>query len=468
MKLRGAMLSVIAAAVLSVCASAAEKSDLQVGSAKVDITPAETTLGPGDSIRDQLFARAIVVTDGASCAVLVGVDVAGIGTDIADDMRRAAVDETGCAMDNIVISATHTHSSNVSGFAPPAGMADGVVEAIRQAAASTQPARMGFGETSVTLNVNRDLLADGMWYQGINRDGPSDKTLAVLYFIGEDGLPIGVYMNYAMHPIDFYLSGVVSADFPGEASRYVERFYDDQAVAVFTQGASGDQNPLLMGPAFTLWGQRTGRLEMASRAVTAPFGWEVGAASTNSNSDGQNAMSLPVPDDRLDAYHRSIEDTGAIVSAMGAIIGESAIDVMRNRSPDRADSTAMWAGSERVTCPGRDRRDFSVRQGALPPYEDGEPVEIIVGLLRIGEVHISTVNGEVYTEISQRLKTEASVPNLMMTTLANGMANSGYIYSNNADDQLTFQVIGSRLKPGCAEDAIIDASLNLIDRVGRE
>ena len=52
-------------------------------------------------------------------------------------------------------------------------------------------------------------------------------------------------MNYAMHPVNFYLRGVISADFPGEASRYIEDLYGNGAVAIFSQGASGDQNPRL-------------------------------------------------------------------------------------------------------------------------------------------------------------------------------------------------------------------------------
>ena len=47
-------------------------------------------------------------------------------------------------------------------------------------------------------------------------------------------------------------------------------------------------------------------------------------------------------------------------------------------------------------------------------------------------------------------------------SLANGGGNSGYIYPDDAYHHLTFQVIGSRLKPGCAEDGIIDAALNLM------
>ena len=45
-------------------------------------------------------------------------------------------------------------------------------------------------------------------------------------------------------------------------------------------------------------------------------------------------------------------------------------------------------------------------------------------------------------------------------------ANSGYIYSDEAFSHLTFQVIGSRLKPGCAEGKIVSTALDLIRRSG--
>jgi len=47
-----------------------------------------------------------------------------------------------------------------------------------------------------------------------------------------------------------------------------------------------------------------------------------------------------------------------------------------------------------------------------------------------------------------------------------GMANSGYIYSDDAYSHLTFQVIGSRLKPGCAEGRIVSTALDLMHRSG--
>jgi len=42
------------------------------------------------------------------------------------------------------------------------------------------------------------------------------------------------------------------------------------------------------------------------------------------------------------------------------------------------------------------------------------------------------------------------------------MANSGYIPNDASFGANTFQVLGSRLKPGCAETAIVGGLLDLI------
>ena len=66
------------------------------------------------------------------------------------------------------------------------------------------------------LNVNRDAIdpETRKWTQYSNLDAPSDKTVAVLTFDKPTGEPIAVYVNYAMHPINGYVLGIVSGDFP--------------------------------------------------------------------------------------------------------------------------------------------------------------------------------------------------------------------------------------------------------------
>ena len=93
---------------------------------------------------------------------------------------------------------------------------------------------------------------------------------------------------------------------------------------------------------------------------------------------------------------------------------------------------------------------------------DGEPVNIRIGVLSVGSAAFAMVDAEVYNSIAQRLKKESPLADTVMVTLADGAANSGYIPSDDAYGHNTFQVLGSRLKPGCAENGIVNGELELI------
>ena len=96
---------------------------LRAGAAKVDITPKESDLAVAtDSIRDHLFVRPIVVDDGNTCAVLVGMDLGGASNQIVADAAPRASKTTGCPAQNFIISATHTHSSNTLSLAGRGGL----------------------------------------------------------------------------------------------------------------------------------------------------------------------------------------------------------------------------------------------------------------------------------------------------------------------------------------------------------
>jgi hypothetical protein len=351
----------------------------------------------------------------------------------------------------------------------PQRVADAIVTAVSEASKAMRPAKIGYGTGQLDININRDLFAGGQWLQGPNAEGPSDKTLAVLQVVGEDDLPIAVYMNYAMHPIHFYLSGVVSADVPGDAARYVENRFGGDTVAIFAQGAAGDQNPNRLQAMYDLIENRAGIANANDKKVSRPGFWIEAAREHNINTTLTAGMAKPVPKERLAAYRAAIAREDALVAAKGALMGETVLDIMRFGTPTFQTDGSIAGGSEMIQCPGRDRtdRDDPVREGALPPYTDGAPVSIKEGMLRIGDVYVASINGEVYNEIATRLKNEAPASKLMMTTLANGMANSGYIYSNAASPHLTFQVISSRLKPGCAEDKIVNAGTRLIGQLQR-
>jgi hypothetical protein len=193
--------------------------------------------------------------------------------------------------------------------------------------------------------------------------------------------------------------------------------------------------------------------------VPSPRGFNPQQASTERRA---------IPDANLDAYRKALARTGDYVRMLGSMLGSSAVRVMRE-SINPLDTADIWASQETFACPGRVRLDADnpARENVFPGYKDGPDVNLKVGLLRLGDINVVTVNGEVYSQIATRLKAEAPATKTMMVTLANGSANAGYIYSDNAYSHLTFQVIGSRLKPGCAEGKILATAIKLMRVAGR-
>ena len=439
---------------------AADAGPLKAGAARIEITPTANAIPrPFTSILDPLYARAIYLENGHDRAVLLNADVGGISTAITDKVSGEISQQLNVPLANILISATHDHSAIFGGpRAPMAGVAaqgngaaeafearlvSGLEEAAKQAHDKMQSARIGYGVGKLYLNVNRDSIDEQtrLWSQEPNLNYPSDKTLAVIKIESPRGELIAVYMNYAMHANSLFLNGMVSGDFPGEAQRYLERTYD-KAVAVWTSGAAGDQNPLYWRADHVIERARI-------RAVMDAQHVDEGTAIMRAMFVGDPAADK-VPTDPV-AMDQSIQ----LVKAMGLLTGEETIRVMNNIR--FMDTHVKIDGSQQeVTCPGRHRLDTG-REGAPGTYEDSpNPVRIKIGALRIGDIALGSANAELYNMIGQEAKAGSKFHDTIIVTLTNGMANSGYIPTDDAFGRYTFQVLGSALKPGCAESKIVN------------
>jgi hypothetical protein len=437
----------------------------------VDITPPADPANPpsGKYPHERLYVRAIVLDNGSARAALLGADQGMLSEAVWRAAAKQIASELNCPIENIVMSATHSHSAwgpgpppfprrsqpGPPGGAGPSGAADQppppivsqMVDAVRQAKAKLQPARVGFGTGFCYLNVNRDAIdpQTRRWTQAPNLDGPSDKTVAVLKFQAASGEPIAVYLTYAMHPVNGFLAGFTSADFPGAACRYIEQAYEDKVVAVFAQGASGDQNPLY--------------LRAATNALASRSGVKITGDVLTREKIEAPIREGKVPAGPLDPKVRDALER--VMDSEGVLLGEEVIRVMTNLTRMDA-SPSILAAQSMVTCPGRRRLD-TTREGTPGTYQDGDPVNIRLGVLRIGNVALATVDAEIYSAIGRRLKDQSPLADTLVVTLANGMANSGYIPNDAAFGALTFQVLGSRLKPGCVETAIVNGWLDLLE-----
>ena len=80
----------------------------------------------------------------------------------------------------------------------------------------------------------------------------------------------------------------------------------------------------------------------------------------------------------------------------------------------------------------------------------------------IGHTALAGVSGEVLTRIGQRLKNESPFAHTLMLTLCNGYI--GYLPDDDAYQQISYEIATSRVKRGCAEGAIVDGLLDMLDQ----
>jgi neutral ceramidase len=416
---------------------------LKVGAARVDVTPLASELPQTiEGIHDRLNARAIVVDNGATSAALSTVDTGGLSDDIWKSLTARIETALGIPASNVLLTATHTHAAP---RVTSKTYEDNIFKSVQLAKQKLQPARIGYGTGVSYLNVNRNIIDPKThgWWEGPNYEGVSDKTVAVVTFTAMTGEPIAVYYNYAMHAVITGQLDQVSADVPGAASRYIEDAFDDKIVAVWSTGAEGDQNPIYFQQTYDLRDIRI--KEYAKR----------GEDISNSMPPGGQGLNKKDP-----TVIRLMNQQKQMALSMGQLLGEEVMHVMRGI--ERTSATGRIFGAQRtVTCPGRQRTDKG-RAGVTAIYTDGDPVNIRVGLLQIDDIALGTVNGEAFTTIGLRLKKESPLARTMMVTLTNGRANSGYIPNDAAANYQTFEVLSSRLKPGCAETGIVNGILDLM------
>src|SRR4030095_2202574 len=370
------------------CNASRAETALRAGAAKVDIPPSAAELPKNNlGILDHLYARAIVLENGTTSAALITLDAGAIPDPLWQTVSSQIETELGIPPQRVLLTATHTHSA---AGARGSNFSQKVVDSVRLAKQRLTPARIGHGAGVSFINVNRQIVdpKTGRWWEGANYDGPSDKTVAVLKVEGLDGSPIAVYYNYAVHAVLAGQLDQISGDIPGAASRYVEDSFDDRIVALWSSGAAGDQNPIYYQQTYDLRDIRI--KDYAKRGV-----------------DISNAM--PPGGEGLDRSDPKVaklmNQQKQMIVSMGQFLGEEVLHVMRGMQRMESD-VQIYGGQKTISCPGRERTN-SGRAGFEGTYKDGPPVEIRLGLLRVGDIAIGAVNAEVFNLIAQRLKHES-------------------------------------------------------------
>lgn len=229
---------------------------LRAGAAKVDITHPDHPTRPGD----KLYAKALVLTDDTTTAVIITVDAVSLGeigyikNDYLPNVRAALAKELKIKPESVLINASHCHGI----VCQERDMEQRTVQAVKEAYKKLEPVNVGVGtghEDRVMENRRLKLKsgkeADVRHAYSLPPDdevvgvGPVDPEIGILRIDRKDGTTLAVVYNFAVHPIQGVAGGENTADITGFASQVIEDNLSEGTIALFIQGCAGDINPAL-------------------------------------------------------------------------------------------------------------------------------------------------------------------------------------------------------------------------------
>ncbi len=255
----------------------------RAGAATSNITPPIGGLiigGPippaSTHIHDEMHVRCLALDDGASRLVFAVVDSVSVPREVFDQAKRLIHEATGVPIEQMMMSATHTHSSTsargaespfkfskldyeadpelavrlrgaaeaVSGISPDdyqSFLVRRIADGVRRAIHNLEPARIGWGTGRVPQHVfnRRWLLRDGKTvvnpFGGQDRAvmlmrprsppelplallepaGPVNPEVFILSVQSLRGRPIALLANYWLHYVDGAPRGHISANYFG-------------------------------------------------------------------------------------------------------------------------------------------------------------------------------------------------------------------------------------------------------------
>jgi len=233
----------------------ADPDRLRAGWAKRPITPPVGTPLGGYSgraggknstgVRDELYVRALALSDGVDVAVLVGSDMLIIPPNLSGAVREKVAAGAGLSERQILFNASHTHCgpgafmpgliSRISGGDFDPGLIDMLVarftEAVLEALDRLEPAALASGSVDAPQYI-RNRVRDG---------APVDPELSFL-IVRQDGGDTVCLASYSAHPTIFGARMMeFSAEYPGELMRFIEAETDMEAH--YLGGAVGSMAP---------------------------------------------------------------------------------------------------------------------------------------------------------------------------------------------------------------------------------
>lgn len=402
------------------------ENPLMAGVAKIIITPQKPIpmsgyggrKDPFKGVHDDIYARIVVFSDGKNKVALISAELVGISNSFWQDVSEAIEKKTGIKKEFIFLSAVHNHngpSTNVYNESnTPEVLAyvneiqEKIVNATAIAIKNMLPVNIGVGKGECKMNINRRAQnGKGQISLGLNPYGACDQEVGVIRIDDKAGKPLSIIMNWPCHAVVLGPKNyMITGDWPGAASHYVEKEFPENFVAPVTIGASGDINPL--------------------------YGPHIDFESNSAYSFGKDAIGEDLAKVSMKAAKEMKTFSSGVINATQRVVSVPA------------------KGEEG---PANIQQPKSTEDGFL---------KIRLSALRIGNIILTGVSGEVFNEISVKMRKQSPYTNTFMITHCNG--SSGYLVTDAAYAEGGYEVGSTRAKSG-AEKAIIDNLLEMINEL---
>lgn len=287
---------------LVIAATKVPAAGWKAGIATANITPAAplfmagyaSRTKPADGKETELFAKALALEDARGARlVVVTLDLIGVPQALRLNLEKRVADAHRLPREGLFLNASHTHSGpefrvgRSPGEERDARIADAsraygrdlentIFRIIGDALANLAPANLGYTHARAGFAMNRRLPTATSYANSANPAGPVDHDVPVLRVNDAAGKLRAVVFGYACHNTTLALYQW-NADYAGYAQTYLEAARPG-TVALFVNGASGDQNPYPRGKVELA--QQHGRalangvetaLSVAPRAVRGPL-----------------------------------------------------------------------------------------------------------------------------------------------------------------------------------------------------
>ncbi|MEW6755488.1 MAG: neutral/alkaline non-lysosomal ceramidase N-terminal domain-containing protein [Candidatus Latescibacterota bacterium] len=383
----------------------------QAGCAQEAITPPLGVLLAGyfhervaARLRDDLFARAVVVGEGEERLALVSCDLIGIDREVAEGARERIQAQAGILPERVLICATHTHTGpelRPERAVPRAlqwarALPERIAAAVVRAAATPFAATLRAGRIQVEgYSFNRLFRQrDGSEVFGrrpeeVGPAGPIDPELQTLSLVDTEGRLRCLLVNFALHPdvIGGASADFISADWPGELARNLAAVYGPEVVTLFLQGTAGDINHVVHDPT---------HLPRGGEAKAVQLGRALGGAAICASERAEPMAAVP-----LAARWHTLE--------------------VPYYTRD-ASFLAELAELERKPDPTPFER-YVVQQGRAWPH-DGQLAQVPRQVLRLGDVGVVGLPAEIFVRIGLEIKHYSPAPHTFVVELANASVST--------------------------------------------